>query len=196
MPNNKLFDKLAPIYDRFIGIRDPELLINLLDLPTDGSLLDAGGGTGRVSLSLKDHVGQLIISDLSRSMISEAQTKGHDQLVQTSVTENPFPNEHFDRIIVIDALHHFPNQAKTVKELVRILKPGGILLIEEPDINRIAAKLVAIVEKLAMMGSHIHSPTEIKAMIEVNGIKARIISDNSFSAYIIAEKESSTNGQL
>jgi ubiquinone/menaquinone biosynthesis C-methylase UbiE len=188
MPNNKLFDKLAPLYDKFIGVRDPEILINLLDLPTSGSLLDAGGGTGRVSLSLKDHVGQLIISDLSRSMINEAQTKGHDQLVQTSVTENPFPNDHFDRIIVIDALHHFPNQAETVKELVRLLKPGGILLIEEPDINRIAAKLVAIAEKLAMMGSHIHSPREIKAMIEANGIKARIVSDNSFSAYVIAEK--------
>ena len=188
MPNNKLFDKLAPLYDRVIGVRDPDILINLLDLPIKGSLLDAGGGTGRVSLSLKDHVGQLIISDLSRSMISEAQSKGHDQLVQTSVTENPFPNNHFDRIIVIDALHHFPSQAETVKELIRMLKPGGLLLIEEPDINRLAAKLVAIAEKLAMMGSHIHSPEEIKAMIESNGVNARIISDNSFSTYIIAEK--------
>ena len=56
------------------------------------------------------------------------------------------------------------------------------------DINRLAAKLVAIAEKLAMMGSHIHSPEEIKAMIESNGVNARIISDNSFSTYIIAEK--------
>ena len=160
------------MYDRVIGVRDPQILIELLDLPTSGSLLDAGGGTGRVSLSLKDHVGQLIISDLSRSMICEAKSKGHDQLVQTSVTENPFPNECFDRIIVIDALHHFPNQAETVKELIRLLKPGGKILIEEPDINRLAAKLVAVVEKLAMMGSHIHSPAEIKVMIEASGSKA------------------------
>ncbi len=188
MPNNKLFDKLAPLYDRVIGKRDPEILINHLDLPTKGTLLDVGGGTGRVSLSLKDHVGKLIISDFSRSMILEAKTKGHNELIQTSAVDAPFPDDHFERILVVDALHHFPNQQGTIKELIRILKPGGILLIEEPDMNRFSVKLVALAEKLALMGSHIHYPKEIKAMVEEFGPEAIIISDGSFAAYIIVRK--------
>jgi len=55
------FDILAPVYDRLIGPPDPARLTALLRLPTDGWLLDAGGGTGRVAAGLRPFVGGLII---------------------------------------------------------------------------------------------------------------------------------------
>lgn len=188
MPNNKLFDFVAPLYDKVIGIRDPKRLIDLLELPINGTLLDAGGGTGRVSIALKNHVGKLFISDLSRSMLIEAKAKDHDDLIQTSSEKNPFPSDFFDRIIVIDALHHFPNQKETIKELIRILKPNGKILIEEPNIHRFSVKLIALAEKLALMNSHIHSPEEIRIMIEDNGLQTTIHTDDKFAAYIIGTK--------
>ena len=42
------FDLIASIYDRLIGPPNTERLRQLLNLPTDGWLLDGGGGTGRV----------------------------------------------------------------------------------------------------------------------------------------------------
>ena len=188
MPINIHFDFLAPIYDRVIGKREPEEFVELLNLPTNGILLDAGGGTGRASLGLRSHVGQLIIADLSRPMLTEARSKGHDHLVQASSKALALPDNSVDRIMVVDALHHFANQAEVVCELLRVLKPGGLMLIEEPDMNKFQVKLVALGEKLALMGSHIHYPEEIGAMVELCGIKPEIRKDGAFAAFILAEK--------
>ena len=53
MPINFLFDILAPVYDKVFKEPSQEELIQLLDLPTDGWMLDAGGGTGRVSNQIR-----------------------------------------------------------------------------------------------------------------------------------------------
>ena len=49
MPLLDHFGFLAPFYDRLIKPKAPEYLWDLAQLPTDGILLDAGGGTGRVA---------------------------------------------------------------------------------------------------------------------------------------------------
>jgi len=43
----------------------------------------------------------------------------------------------FDRVLMVDALHHVVNQAETICELYRVLKPGGRLVIEEPDLRNL-----------------------------------------------------------
>ncbi|MBT6610474.1 MAG: hypothetical protein HOB38_00050, partial [Deltaproteobacteria bacterium] len=43
------FDFLAPFYDRLIKMSLDSAWTDILNLPTDGSILDAGGGTGRIS---------------------------------------------------------------------------------------------------------------------------------------------------
>ncbi len=188
MPINFLFDVLAPIYDRIIGEREPEELVQALNLSNDLSLLDVGGGTGRVSAKLKKFVKKLYLVDISSSMLEEARKKGLRQLSHSSSEKLPFKSNSMDRIMVVDALHHFPNQEKVIKELFRVVKPGGLILVEEPDINKLFTKLIAIAEKLALMGSHIHSPKEIKRMMSDFSNKVEIIPDGRLSAWVIAKK--------
>jgi len=182
------FDWLAPIYDRVIGERNPEDLREILKLPVAGRLLDAGGGTGRVSSSLRSMVDNVVISDWSKPMLREAQAKDCLALVNGVVETLPFPDESFERILVVDALHHFPDQVGAIANLVRVLKPGGRLLIEEPNINLFVVKLIAMAEKLALMGSHFHSPTEIAAMLSAHGFSPNIHSDGRASAWIFIDK--------
>jgi len=90
--------------------------------------------------------------------------------------------------VVVDALHHFADQRAAIGELLRVLKPGGRLVIEEPDINRFAVKFVALAERLALMRSHFFAPTDICAMVVAYGAPARIESDHGFAAWVLAEK--------
>ena len=188
MAINFLFDILAPIYDRIISQPDAGLLRDLLDLPENSIVLDAGGGTGRVSSQLLPFIDKLVLSDLSFPMLREAQGKGISRLVQGTSRQFPFQDEAFDRILVVDALHHFSDQPAAVKDLLRILKPGGRLVIEEPDIRKFQVKLIAFMEKLLMMRSYFHKPEEIKKMAEACGGSAQVELDGEFTAWVVVEK--------
>ncbi len=55
---------------------------------------------------------------------------------------------------MMDALHHMSFQKQAIGELWRVLKPGGRIVIIEPDIRRFVVKLIAIGEKIILMESH------------------------------------------
>ena len=187
MARNFLFDLIAPLYDRLISPRQPEDLLDVLKLPIEGKMLDASGGTGRVSAALEVSVGSMLLNDLSHPMLVQAHAKGLNT-TQAQAQHLPFPENSFDRVLMVDALHHINHQKEAVMELLRVLKPGGRLVIEEPDINLFQVKLVALGEKLMLMGSHFLTPDDIKTCIEKQGYTAQIQSDGEFAAWIIVDK--------
>jgi ubiquinone/menaquinone biosynthesis C-methylase UbiE len=182
------FGLLAPFYERFIPPRTPEQLIALVDVPTDGVVLDAGGGTGRVAQFLRDKAAQVIVADESLKMLKEAHTKDGLDPVCSHAEQTPFQGNCFDRIIVVDALHHVADQRGTAEELWRVLKPGGRIVIEEPDVRAFEIKLVALAEKLALMRSRFLSPPQIASLFDCPEARVRVETDGS-TAWIIVDKE-------
>jgi demethylmenaquinone methyltransferase/2-methoxy-6-polyprenyl-1,4-benzoquinol methylase len=181
------FDLIAPIYDRLIGPPDTERLQQLLKLPTDGWLLDGGGGTGRVSSRLNGLAGHIVVSDLSHRMLKKAREK-KVRPVRAHVERLPFTDEFFDRVLVVDALHHFCDQRQAIKDLLRVLKPDGRLVIAEPDLYHKGVRLLGLAEKILLMRSHFYTPQKIREMIVSCGCSAKIENDGRYTAWVVAEK--------
>jgi len=158
------FSLLAPIYERLIPPPDPADLSALLDLTPDCELLDAAGGTGRVSATFATAIRRTVVCDTSASMLQEAQRKGLET-VQSEVESLPFADATFDRVLLVDAFHHLRDQRQALGELMRVLRPAGRLVIEEPDIRRPLVKLAAFLEKACLMRSNFVGPEEMAAQV-------------------------------
>jgi demethylmenaquinone methyltransferase/2-methoxy-6-polyprenyl-1,4-benzoquinol methylase len=181
------FGILAPFYERFIPPKIPEKLLALVNVPVNGIVLDAGGGTGRVAQFLHSKAAQMVVADQSRNMLGEARKKDGLQPLCSYVELMPFNDSTFDRIFMVDALHHVASQVNTTDEFWRILKPGGRIVIEEPDIRSFKVKLIAAAEKLALMRSHFLTPQAIAGLFRSPDAKVRIEADGT-TAWIIVEK--------
>ncbi|HHH83156.1 MAG TPA: class I SAM-dependent methyltransferase, partial [Chloroflexi bacterium] len=147
------FDLLAPLYDRLIRPPANSRLQEVAGLPIQGRLLDLGGGTGRITSRLHGMAGMLLVADTSRKMLKEAQQKGGLLAVACEAEQLPFRKESFERILIVDAFHHLADQRASLEECLRVLAPAGWLVIEEPDIDRFAVKLIALAERLALFRS-------------------------------------------
>lgn len=95
-------------------------------------ILDAGCGTGILAKKLTVF-GQVYGIDISKEALKFAKMRGV-KIKKTSLTKTGFLNNSFDIIVSIDVLYHkwIDDDYLVVKELIRILKPGGILLLKLP----------------------------------------------------------------
>ena len=153
------FGLIAPIFSN-VGYASLVTMLEQADLPTPGRVLDAGGGTGRVANAIREHAGEVVIADPSLGMLRQAD-QNQLRLACSNSEALPFPNDSFERIIMVDALHHVIHQGQTAREMYRVLKPGGRIVIEEPDIRSFYVKLIAVAEKILLMRSHFLAPDKI-----------------------------------
>jgi len=167
------FNFIAPLYDRIFNYYPSPDLNRFLNLPTHGRLLDLGGGTGRVSQSLRGFASQALVVDFSRKMLKQAATKSL-LTVCARGEQLPFQRSTFSRVLMVDALHHVQNQVDTINELCRVIEPGGRIVILEPDIQHFRVKLVALFEKVMLMRSHFLSGAEIVDLFPSEGGKVEV----------------------
>jgi demethylmenaquinone methyltransferase/2-methoxy-6-polyprenyl-1,4-benzoquinol methylase len=138
-----LFDGVAPSYDTwaqvltfFQYLRWREFLVSRTALQPGNLVLDVCTGTAGVAIEIADHHdGRIVGLDVSHSMlqaglsaIEKRSLDGRVQLIQGRAEHLPFPDETFDTVVFTYLLRYVQDPDATIRELSRVLKPGGELL--------------------------------------------------------------------
>jgi SAM-dependent methyltransferase len=131
-------ERRAESYDRTRSL-SPETMAQLLDLlcaelREKGRCLEVGVGTGRISLPLTRAGIEVVGVDLSEPMLGKLLDKRgdtpHPQVGLADAVSLPFRDGTFGAAIACHVFHLIPRWKSAVLELVRVVRPGGVILVE------------------------------------------------------------------
>jgi ubiquinone/menaquinone biosynthesis C-methylase UbiE len=115
-----------------------EAAVSSMGLRSGDSVLDAGCGTGRALPHLREAVGDsgtVLGADLTREMLAQAVHRDrarHATLVQTDVTRLPLGAGVLDAVFGAGLVSHLPRPGENLRELARVVRPGGLLALFHP----------------------------------------------------------------
>ena len=141
-----VFDSVAPRYDLMNDLMSAGLhrawkayTVMVANLREGDQVLDIAGGTGDLSLAFSRKVGStgtVVHTDINEAMLNV----GRDRLINLGVVlptlvcdaeTLPFPDNHFDLVSVAFGLRNMTHKDEALKEMCRVLKPRGRLLVLE-----------------------------------------------------------------
>lgn len=105
--------------------------LSRLDVPTGASILDAGCGSGRMMDELAQY-GTVSGFDFEEKGVAAARSRGHTDVQQGRLEEIPHPDAAFDLVTCLDVIEHTPDDVVSLRELHRVMRPGGHLLVTVP----------------------------------------------------------------
>lgn len=137
---NRIFDLWPDQYDRWfrtpIGALvkkfEKELLLDLLRPGQGEIILDAGCGTGVFTLDLLSFGPHIIGLDISLPMLRRAGEKARRypfEIVLGNISNLPFRENSFDRVVSVTAMEFIEDGKGAVKELFRVTKRGGCVVV-------------------------------------------------------------------
>ena len=108
----------------------------------NGKYLEIGAGSGNVALSVLQKYDELVLTELSSIRINELARLFKDQakvkVIQHNIEDEAldYPDCYFDTIVMVAVIEHLIDPRIALKELHRVLKPDGRLIIDTPNIAK------------------------------------------------------------
>jgi 2-polyprenyl-3-methyl-5-hydroxy-6-metoxy-1,4-benzoquinol methylase len=132
-----------------------------------GTLLDVGCGTGALWAYLSDHFDRYIGSDAVR--YDELPDGSEFHQVDIDTGRIPLPDESADVVVAVETIEHVENPRAFVRELTRLTRPGGLVIITTPNQLSLLSKLTlllknhfnAFAERPGLYPAHITALLEI-----------------------------------
>jgi len=110
--------------------------------PQKGKILDIGTAGGSF-LGVAKRRGWDVIGIEPNKWLCEWGRKNYGiDIRQGTLFDHKFPDNSFDCVTLFDVLEHVPDPTKVLQEINRILKPGGLLVVNYPDFNSFWSKLL------------------------------------------------------
>ena len=176
----KFWSVFARFYDFFIwpAARLRYRVVEFADAPHEAKILDVCTGTGKQAFAFAKRGYEVVGLDLSEAMLNVAKKKNRYDNLRFEIADAsnmPFDDYVFDVSCVSFALHEMPVsiREKVLKEMVRVTKPGGMILTVDFDLpkNRITRFFIYNFLKL-FEGAHYvrYIKTSLKLSITKAGI--------------------------
>jgi ubiquinone/menaquinone biosynthesis C-methylase UbiE len=176
------FGSVAAAYTTSVGHSDAAMLKRVIDMaqPRSGHrVLDIATGAGHTALTLAPYVAEVVAYDITPEMLEETARNAAARDLSNVTTRQgtaerlPFPDCSFDIVTVRQAPHHFADIRAAVREMARVVKAKGRILVidtrapESPELDR----QFNFIEKLRDP-SHVRAwrPSEWRSMIEDAGL--------------------------
>jgi SAM-dependent methyltransferase len=106
-----------------------------LDDPAGKMGLDIGADNGVISYLLRQRGGRWHSADLDDHAVASIRQLVGSDVHQIDGGATPFGDRHFDLVVIVDFLEHIPDDRGFARELARILKPGGQLVVNVPNLR-------------------------------------------------------------
>lgn len=131
-------------WDRVSGVYDLYQLLNRKAnngvtaicasyLSKDDIVLECACGTGIMTKGMAPHCRKLIATDFSRKMLAQAKRKLREQenvrFCYADIMNLEFADARFDKAVAANVIHLLNEPEKALRELMRVVKPGGTILI-------------------------------------------------------------------
>jgi ubiquinone/menaquinone biosynthesis C-methylase UbiE len=124
--------QLEDTYWWFVGRRLlVRQLMNRYVNDPQASVLDAGCGTGGTMKRLAG-AGEIYGCDYSPVALSFCRTRGFERLAAGDVSALPYADDSFRAAVSCDVLEHVPDDYAGLREMHRVLQPGGVLILTVP----------------------------------------------------------------
>ena len=97
------------------------------------TVLDAGCGTGPFTLAARSRGARVTSVDIGIELLRRARDKGAERPVAGDAAALPFADASFDLVISSECIEHTAQPDRTVTDLLRVLRPGGTLVLTCPN---------------------------------------------------------------
>ena len=149
-------------------------------------LLDVGCGEGYLTQNCSKYSRQVFSFDISKNSVKHNRSISNVKLLISDCQFIPFLDNVFDVAVAGEVIEHIKSPDKMLKELYRVIKKNGVLILSTPNRRRIGKILAKLIRKDLDLGWHkreynIH---EIKIELEKNGFKIVSINTDYFGLSI------------
>ena len=169
-----------------------EALVECFGIESGEKILDVGCGEGVLVPYLLDRLGPtgfVVELDNSLEMLKGAAKKSARQIqcVWSAVETLPLVDEDFDRVICFASFPHFANPLKALKQIHRVLKPAGSLviahLLSREEIARHHAKSTVV------LGDELPEEAAMRILMTQTGFCVKRLEDRPGRYLLVATKE-------
>ncbi|MFN3551188.1 MAG: class I SAM-dependent methyltransferase [Endomicrobiia bacterium] len=116
-------------------------------LPDGEKFLDIGCGGGEIAILTKHKYKEIYGVDISDKALEEAKKKGMIvKKINLNYESLPYPENFFDAVVCLDVIEHILDPFHLIKEIRKVLKPGGTLILTTPNFRKIKNILTLILK--------------------------------------------------